>query len=75
MPPLNSTDADPKTALRRDALARRETIEPAARVAFGHRLAEEGLRLARLWRPQIVSAFHPLRDEPDTLPALDGARP
>ena len=67
---MNSTDADPKTALRRDALARRETIEPAARAAFGHRLAEEGLRLARLWRPQIVSAFHPLRDEPDTLPLL-----
>ncbi len=70
MPPLNSTHADPKAALRRDALARRETIEPAARVAFGQRLAEEGLRLARLWRPQIVSAFHPLRDEPDTLPLL-----
>jgi 5-formyltetrahydrofolate cyclo-ligase len=67
---LNSTDADPKTALRRDALARREAIEPAARAAFGHRLAEEGLRLARLWRPQIVSAFYPLRDEPDTLPLL-----
>ena len=28
------------------------------------------MRLARLWRPQIVSAFHPLRDEPDTLPLL-----
>jgi 5-formyltetrahydrofolate cyclo-ligase len=67
---LNSTDANPKTALRRDALARRETIEPAARAAFGRRLAEEGLRLARLWRSQIVSAFHPLRDEPDTLPLL-----
>ena len=28
------------------------------------------MRLARLWRPHIVSAFHPLRDEPDTLPLL-----
>jgi 5-formyltetrahydrofolate cyclo-ligase len=64
---LTSTNADPKTALRRDALARRETIKPAARAAFARRLAEEGLRLARVWRPQIVSAFHPLRDEPDTL--------
>ena len=69
-PPLTSTNADPKTALRRDALARRGAIEPAARAAFGHRLAEEGLRLGRFWRPQIVSAFYPLRDEPDTLPLL-----
>ena len=26
--------------------------------------------LARLWRPKTVSAFHPLRGEPDTLPLL-----
>lgn len=70
MPSLTLTNADPKTALRRDALARRGAIEPAARAAFGHRLGEEGLRLGRLWRPQIVSAFYPLRDEPDTLPLL-----
>jgi 5-formyltetrahydrofolate cyclo-ligase len=70
MPPLISTNADPKAALRRAALARRGAIEPAARAAFGRRLAEEGLRLARLWSPQIVSAFHPLRDEPDALPLL-----
>jgi 5-formyltetrahydrofolate cyclo-ligase len=25
------------------------------------------LRLARFWRPPIVSVFYPLRDEPDTL--------
>ncbi len=65
-----STNADPKAVLRRDALARRGRIEPAARAAFSRRLAEEGLRLARLWRPQIVSTFHPLRDEPDTLELL-----
>ncbi len=68
--PLTSTNADLKRGLRRDALARRAAIEPAARVAFARRLAEEGLRLARLWRPRIVSAFHPLSDEPDTLPLL-----
>ncbi len=62
--------ADPKALLRRDALARRGTIEPAARVAFSRRLAEEGLRLARFWRPPVVSVFYPLRDEPDTLPLL-----
>jgi 5-formyltetrahydrofolate cyclo-ligase len=64
---LTSTNADPKAVLRRDALARRCRVEPVARAAFSRRLAEEGLRLARLWRPQTVSAFHPLRDEPDTL--------
>jgi 5-formyltetrahydrofolate cyclo-ligase len=67
---LTSTDADPKAALRRESLARRAAIEPQARAAFGRRLAEEGLRLARFWRPRIVSAFHPLGDEPDTLPLL-----
>ena len=67
---MTSTNADPKTALRREALARRAALEPAARAALSRRLAEEGLRLARLWRPRIVSAFHPLRDEPDTLPLL-----
>jgi 5-formyltetrahydrofolate cyclo-ligase len=64
---LNSTNADPKAVLRRDALARRVKIEPAVRAASSRCFAEEGLRLARLWRPRIVSAFHPLRDEPDTL--------
>ncbi len=31
----------------------------------------EGVRLARLWRPAVVSAFHPIREEPDTLALLD----
>jgi 5-formyltetrahydrofolate cyclo-ligase len=64
---LTSDKADPKAVLRRDALARRGKIEPPARVAFSRRLAEEGLRLARVWRPRSVSVFYPLRDEPDTL--------
>jgi 5-formyltetrahydrofolate cyclo-ligase len=67
---LTSTNADPKTALRREALARRGEVGAEARAAFSRRLAEEGLRLARRWRPGFVSAFHPLRDEPDTLPLL-----
>jgi 5-formyltetrahydrofolate cyclo-ligase len=64
---LTSNKADPKAVLRRDALVRRGRIEPVARAAFSRRLAEEGLRLARLWGPRIVSAFYPFRDEPDTL--------
>jgi len=67
---LTSTNADPKAALRRDALARRGAVGAQARAAFSGRLADEGLRLARRWRPQVVSAFHSLRGEPDTLPLL-----
>jgi 5-formyltetrahydrofolate cyclo-ligase len=67
---LPPTNADPKATLRREALARRGLVAPGARVAFSRRLANEGLRLARLWRPGAVSAFHTLRDEPDTLPLL-----
>ena len=67
MPPTN---ADPKATLRREALARRGAVAPGARVAFSRRLADEGQRLARLWRPRAVSAFHTLRDEPDTLQLL-----
>jgi 5-formyltetrahydrofolate cyclo-ligase len=67
---LPLTNADPKAALRREALARRGAVEPNARAAFSRRLADEGLRLARLWRPGAVSAFHAFRDEPDTIPLL-----
>jgi 5-formyltetrahydrofolate cyclo-ligase len=67
---LTLTNADPKRTLRREALVRRSEVAAGLRAAFGRRLAEEGLRLARLWRPRIVSAFHPLRDEPDTLELL-----
>jgi 5-formyltetrahydrofolate cyclo-ligase len=34
------------------------------------RLTQEGLRLARQWRPEVISAFHSIRDEPNTLPLL-----
>jgi len=67
---LTSTNADQKAVLRRAALIRRERLEPHVHAAFSRRLADEGLRLAQLWRPQIVSAFHPLRGEPDTLRLL-----
>ena len=67
---MTSTDADPKTILRREALARRGAIAEASRAALSRRLAKEGVRLARLWRPDAISAFHPLRDEPDTLSLL-----
>ena len=46
----------------RGGVGRPRGFRPASR--------QEGLRLARLWRPRVVSAFHPLRDEPDTLELL-----
>jgi 5-formyltetrahydrofolate cyclo-ligase len=67
---LPPTNADPKAALRREALARRGAVAPGARAAFSRRLADEGLGLARLWRPRIVSAFHAFGDEPETLELL-----
>lgn len=64
---MTSTDASPKAALRREALARVREVTAQTRARLADRLAREGLRLARLWRPRVVSAFHPIREEPDTL--------
>jgi len=52
------------------ALARRRRLTPEARETFARRLVEEGLKLAGLWRPRVVSAFHPIHGEPNTLPLL-----
>src|SRR5271169_691626 len=68
--PLPPTKTDPKATLRREALARRGAVAPGAGVALSRRLADEGLRLARLWRPRAVSAFHTLGDEPNTFQLL-----
>src|ERR1700723_1801687 len=66
---LTSTNAE-KAAMRRAAPARGAEVKPGASLALNSRLSQEGLCLARLWGPYIVSAFHPLRGEPDTLPLL-----
>ena len=66
------TAAAAKAALRGEALAKRGAIGASARASFTARLVAEGLRLARLWAPAVVSAFHPIRQEPDAL-ALLGA--
>ena len=67
---MSSTGAEAKAILRREALARRKTLAPGTRAAFTDRLVAEGLRLARLWSPAVISAFHPIRDEPDALALL-----
>ncbi len=69
---LTSKTADSKAVLRREALARRRALPPETRDRLTVRLIGEGLRVARLWAPSVVSAFHPIREEPDAL-ALLGA--
>jgi 5-formyltetrahydrofolate cyclo-ligase len=63
--------ADAKPELRRAALARRALLPAAARAAFSARLTAEGAALARRFRAGAVSAFYPVRDEPDTLALLE----
>ena len=52
------------------ALASPRALDAGVRRAFSARLVDEGMRLARLWNPGVVSAFYPIGDEPDTLALL-----
>lgn len=73
--PLAAADPksdDLKSELRRQALDRRAEVAPATRAALSARLAAVGLAWAERWRPRIVAAFSPIRDEPDTGPLLSG---
>ncbi len=67
---MTSTDPDRKAELRRSALARQKAIAPELRERLTARLIHEGLRLARLWKPAVVSGFHPIREEPNALALL-----
>ena len=64
---MSGAAADPKSLLRQSALARRRSLDPQTRALLTARLVEEGLACARQWRARIVSAFSPIRDEPDAL--------
>ena len=68
---MSSTYADPKALLRRQALARRKELASGAETRLTVRLTQEGMRLAGLWRPAVVSVFYPIREEPDVLALLD----
>ncbi len=67
---LTSTRPNLKAELRKDALARRKLVVPELRARLTARLVREGLRLARLWKPAVVSGFYPIRGEPDVLALL-----
>jgi 5-formyltetrahydrofolate cyclo-ligase len=60
-----------KARLRRQALERRSALGPEVRAAFSAKLKSESVALAALHDARAVSAFHPIRDEPDTLALLD----
>ena len=64
--------APDKNSLRRDALARRAEVAQQVRAQFSERLARFGVELAQRLHATAVSAYYPIRDEPDTL-ALLGA--
>ena len=63
-------DAEPKSLLRRRALARRAALGPPTRALLTARLVDKGLACARQWRARVVSAFFPIGDEPDALALL-----
>jgi 5-formyltetrahydrofolate cyclo-ligase len=67
---LTSTATALKAELRRTALMRRKAAAPELRTRLTQRLVHEGLRLARLWNPAVVSGFHPIREEPDMIALL-----
>jgi len=68
----DETPAEAKARLRRSALANRTAIAGSIRDGFSDSLRSHGVRLAEILKPEAVSAFHPIRNEPDTL-ALLGA--
>jgi 5-formyltetrahydrofolate cyclo-ligase len=61
---------DRKSELRREALEGRRAVAATTRAALSARLAAVGLEWARRWRPRVVAAFSPIRDEPDAEPLL-----
>ncbi len=71
---MSALPADPeplsKTLLRQAALSRRGAIAPQARDLLTARLIERGVAFARDAEACVVSAFSPIRDEPDALALL-----
>ncbi len=62
-----------KDDVRSAALARRAAVDPARRTAAAASFARDGLAAALRLAPRpapLVSAFLPIRDEPDTRPLL-----
>jgi 5-formyltetrahydrofolate cyclo-ligase len=69
--PLQVNTSQAKARLRHQALDRRSALDPDVRAAFSAKLKSDGGALAALYDPRAIAAFHPIRDEPDTLALLD----
>jgi 5-formyltetrahydrofolate cyclo-ligase len=67
---MTTAAAARKAALRNEALRRRGALDSSLRESFAARLAEQGLAIARRVGASVVSAFLPIRGEPDTLPLI-----
>ena len=67
---MTNPPAADKKSLREQALARRGAIGADVRGRFSARLAKFGLEMAQRLHASAVSAFYPIRDEPDTLALL-----
>ena len=67
---MSAPAADPKSQLRQDALSRRRALDPATRASLTDRLVERGVAYAREVGARVVSAFSPIRYEPDALALL-----
>ncbi len=66
---VSSSDENPKTALRREALARRDALPSAERAAAAETIAARGLPLA-VKPGAVVSGFMPMKAEINPLPLL-----
>ncbi|MCJ2104816.1 5-formyltetrahydrofolate cyclo-ligase [Methylobacterium sp. E-041] len=66
----HSTSSD-KAALRSDALARRDALDPETRRAGSLAIAEHALTVAGLAEATLVGAFWPIRSEADPRPLIE----
>ncbi|TXN73111.1 5-formyltetrahydrofolate cyclo-ligase [Methylobacterium sp. WL6] len=66
----HSTSSD-KAALRSDALARRDALDPETRRAGSLAIAEHALTVAGLAEAALVGAFWPIRSEADPRPLIE----
>ena len=73
MDPMPAAQASKPTKadLRAQALARRDAASTESAGAFAQRIAAVGLALAQRVRPDFVSAYFAIRNEPSTLPLLE----
>ncbi|MGY2048699.1 5-formyltetrahydrofolate cyclo-ligase [Methylobacterium sp. JK268] len=64
----------PKASLRKEALARRDGLDPALREAASARIAATLLSLPVLARAPLVAAYWPIRSEVDVRPLIQALR-